>query len=113
MNWHLGVYVAAVGNKPTPKVVRGAGPTPVRFGGASAAAPAAAVATAQPAAKPKVGSLVFAHLQCVRSYTIVHALVVHKPLCMSWGSYQPRHHSTVVCIVIMPSICFWLAVLCI
>ena len=45
--------VAAVSHKPTPKIGRGAGPTPSRFGGASAAALATAVATAQAVANPQ------------------------------------------------------------
>ena len=56
------LYAAAVSSKPTPKVGRGAGSTPTRFGGASTAAPAAAVATAQLGAHPNVGSLLFVHL---------------------------------------------------
>ena len=50
-----GCCIAAVSIHPTAKPGQAVGATPSRFG-ASAAAPAAAVATIEPAAKPKVVS---------------------------------------------------------
>ena len=90
------LYVAAVSSQPTPKVGRGAGPTPSRFGGASAAPPVprpAAVDTAQLVAEPGVGSLLFTHWSAIPLATdcVEHS---SAPSCMilcvtSQSSHQP------------------------